>query len=262
MFSYYKPPQSPDFPTMKSVEVKVPMSAAQVQVYKAWESRNLTPAMVRMLANPKTALDVTKMPQFRAYLDGGRRICNVVDDAVVSAPKFEEMIQRLAKTPGKALVFSHYLNKGIDVAESLFKKHGISFVTFTGREPPSKKKDAVLAYNADRVRVFLLSSAGGLGLDLHDTVTVHIMDPSWNESDILQAIYRAVRYKSHRTPNAVVIVYRYYCYKPYSSTTLSADMYLQKVSVTKEEINQKFLSYAMQHAMETQDLGSCTINEL
>ena len=75
VFSYYaRPTDSADFPSIRYVDVKLPLSSSQSQVYKAWESRALTPTMVKMLANPKTVLDVTKLPQFRAYLDGGRRI--------------------------------------------------------------------------------------------------------------------------------------------------------------------------------------------
>jgi SNF2 family DNA or RNA helicase len=263
MFSYYLPPKSPDFPTMKIIDVKVPMSSFQAEVYKAWESKSLTPSMVKMLANPNTELDVTKLPQFRAYLDGGRRICNVVgDDQTISAPKFESMIDTLSKTSGKALVFSHYLAKGIDVAEKMLMDRNITFDVFTGRETPIQKKDSVDAYNKNKIRVFLLSSAGGIGLDLHDTETVHIMDPAWNEADVFQAIYRAVRYKSHSDPNAVVKVYRYYTYKSYNSPTLSADMYLLKVSQMKDQINKKFLDYAIGHSMETQGVGSCTIETL
>lgn len=263
VFSYYLPPKSPDFPSMQVIDVKVPMSTDQATVYKAWETKSLTPAMVRMLANPDTEVDVTKMPQFRAYLDGGRRICNAVKEGdMLSAPKFYKMISNIQQTPGKALIFSHYLAKGVDIAATVLDTQDITYKVFTGNETPTQKKDAVDAYNQDKVRCFLFSSAGGVGLDLKETMSVHIMDPAWNESDIFQAIYRAVRYKSHKNPNTVVKVYRYYCYKPYDSKTLSADMYLYKVSQAKDKINKEFLSYAIEHAMESQGVGSCTIDTL
>lgn len=266
MFSYYsRPAVSSDFPTIRFIDVKLPLSPTQSEVYKAWESRTLTPSMVKMLANPKTALDVTKMPQFRAYLDGGRRICNVAENTntgQIMSPKFTSMIQTVKQSAGKAVVFSHYLDKGISIAEHMFNANKISFAKFTGKQTSLQKKEAVETYNNDKVQVFLLSSAGGVGLDLHETETVHIMDPAWNEADILQAIYRAVRFKSHSQPNAVVTVHRYYCYKPYTSPTPSADMYLMQVSKNKEKINQEFLSYAIQHSMENQGVGSCTIETL
>ena len=265
VFSYYsRPADSADFPSLRFVDVKLPLSSSQSQVYQAWESRTLTPTLVKMLANPKTVLDVTKLPQFRAYLDGGRRICNVVGDKMEqSAPKFSDMLEKVKKTAGKALVFSHYLDKGVDVAEQMFNANSMSYVKFTGKQTPLQKQSAVEQYNRNQVQVFLLSSAGGVGLDLHETESVHIMDPGWNEADILQAIYRAVRYKSHpNTPHATVTVYRYYCYKPYTSSTPSADMYLLQISQTKEKVNKRFLDYAIQHSMETQGVGSCTVESL
>jgi SNF2 family DNA or RNA helicase len=180
----------------------------------------------------------------------------VVDDGKrISAPKFEQLIKFLSKSSGKALVFSHYLSKGIDVASEMLTRRNIPFTTFTGRETQKQKKEAVDAYNHNRVRVMLLSPAGGVGLDLKETESVHIMDPGWNEAETLQAIYRAVRYKSHTKKNAVVKVYRYYCRKTYKSPTPSADMYLLQVSKKKEEINTQFLDYAGQHTMETKKCG-------
>lgn len=263
MFSYYKTPKTPDFPTMNVETIKVPMSPLQSKIYKAWETRSLTPSMVEMLLSSSKHADLTSLPQFRAYLDGGRRICNMVvgENQTLHAPKFDKMIQLIQQNPGKATVYSHYLDKGINVAEKLLQSHGISNIKFTGQESERKKKEAVELYNTDRVRVFLLSSAGGVGLDLHETSTVHIMDPGWNESDILQAIYRAVRFKSHKTPNAVVKVYRYYCYRE-NGKTPSADMYLLNLALRKEKTNQQFLTYAIEHSMETRGVGTCLVESL
>jgi SNF2 family DNA or RNA helicase len=260
LFSYYLPPKSPDFPSMQIIDVKIPLSNEQSIVYKAWETKSLTPDMVRMLMNPDSEIDITKMPQFRAYLDGGRRICNAVGEGdTLSAPKFSKMVSNVKQTPGKSLVFSHYLSKGIDVAAAFLNAEQITYEVFTGKETPTQKKHAVDMYNQDKVQSFLFSAAGGVGIDLKETMSVHIMDPAWNESDIFQAIYRAVRYKSHKNPNTVVKIYRYYCYKPYESKTLSADMYLYKVSQQKDKINKEFLSFAIEHSIETQGVGSCTI---
>ena len=262
VFSYYSTPISPDYPKLKIIDVRVPMAAYQQKVYSAWESRNLTRPMVEMLMSKSGSVDIEKLPQFRAYLDGGRRICNVVTepDGTLIAPKFEEAMNIIEKSNGKAMIFSHYLSKGIDVDEDFVLNRGYSFVKFTGKESKRKKQAAVEKYNANRVKIFMLSSAGGVGLDLHDTDTAHIMDPGWNEADIYQAIYRVVRFKSHRTPNSVVTVYRYYCYR--SANPPSADTYLMNLSLRKEKINQEFLSYATKHAIETRDVGSCIIDEL
>ena len=80
-------------------------------------------------------------------------------------------------------------------------------------------------------------------------------------TDILQSIYRAIRFKSHKTPNAVVKVYRYHCYREYGKTP-SSDMYLLNLSQRKEKINQKSLTYAIEHSMETRGVGTCLVESL
>ena len=128
-------------------------------------------------------------------------------------------------------------------------------------------------YNSDKVRVFLLSKAGGMGLDLKETESVHIMDAAWNEADILQAIFRAVRFKSHKNPDAIVHIFRYYCFKSrfrllgwldrFLSATPSADIYLMNLSKKKEKVNQRFLDFARTVSIEQQPIGakSCFIGD-
>ena len=305
VFSYYLPPLSDDYPTMKIEEIMVPMASEQLKIYSAWEARNLTPEMVKMLSKPGKELlssekrsrsknsverksmpsssslkakaksplpsktskpsKPTQPPKFQAYLDGGRRICNVVNvgDRII-APKFDAMIQHIENNPGQAVVFSQYLSKGIDIAEKLLQERNISYAKFTGRESAQQKANAVKAYNSKKVRVFLISTAGSLGLDLKNTDTMHIMDPAWNLAKINQAIYRVRRYKSHALPNAHVTIYKYFCYKPKSifqsssKVTPSADVYLLEVSKRKEAAIQKFLEFAVQHAIEKKP-GMCQV---
>ncbi|NDJ15162.1 MAG: DEAD/DEAH box helicase [Acidobacteriia bacterium] len=268
VLSHFQPERTPDFPTMTTETVKVPMTPEQATVYRAWETQSLTRSMVAMLSRQTSVPpDLAHLPRFRAYLDGGRRICNMVQvQGHTYAPKFARLLDLLEQNPGPALVFSHYLNQGVRVAEDLLRERGITYVLFTGQETDRQKKEAVERYNRQQVRVFLSSPAGGVGLDLHDTVSVHIMEPGWNEALILQAIYRAVRYKSHSQPQAVVKVYRYYCYRRVMPLTTplppSADVYLMEVSRRKERVNQRFLEYALQHSMEQSDVGQCVVEGL
>jgi SNF2 family DNA or RNA helicase len=307
LFSYYLPPMSNDFPTSTIEEVMVPMAPEQMKVYNAWESRNLTQEMVKMLLRPEKTENQKKtlnnsshmsssssssppmfsdpVPKFQAYLDGGRRICNMVvtEGGTIIAPKFDAMIQKIEKSSGQAVVFSQYLSKGIDVAERLLQTRNISYTKFTGRESAQQKSEAVKLYNTKKVRVFLISTAGSLGLDLKNTETMHIMDPAWNLAKINQAIFRVRRYKSHDQPGSKVLIFKYFCYKPNNNgergifslfnsksktktkktrhNLPSADIYLLQISQRKEAAIQKFLQFAIQHAMEGKQ-GQCGLAKL
>lgn len=269
VFSHYTPPKTGDFPTAVSHDVMVPMVPQQLRVYNAWVNKTLTKPMIEMLKSKKVLKDVgtfdtllTKSPAFKAYLDGGRKICDSVEDGTtIYAPKFDEMIAKLKETTGKAIVFTQYIEKGVHVAEKKFIEHGITYVKFTGEETPLQKKIAVEKYNDGKVRVFLLSSAGGVGLDLKETETIHVMDPAWNLSKIKQVVARGVRYKSHKNPNAVVHIYHYFCTLPSNffgnlfsddskRITVSSDIYLREVSMRKDSLNSVFLDYCITASME------------
>ena len=295
-FSYYVPPKSDDFPDKKVIDVMVPMTQKQEQFYRAWESRTLTPQMVKILSkttskstNTEALQDkMEKMSQFKAYLDGGKRICNVVKiNNEWYAPKFEIMVKHLVehhqnqnqqqKQQYKTVIFSQFLDMGIDIAAHMLLERGIKFVRFTGQETQVQKKLAVDDYNLGRTKVFLISSAGGLGLDLKNTDFMHIMEPAWNLAKIDQVEGRVVRFKSSDKPGAVVTIFKYYCYKPNNNNnniitnlfrsntkqiTLSADMYLKMISEKKHIVNTNFFKHIVPLSIENSPVGSCTEDQL
>lgn len=274
-WSVHLPPPSPEFPTVKPTEeIIVPMHSEQLRVYNAWENKQLTLSMIRTLTDKYKNISrfnslFTQVPQFKAYLDGGRRLCNVVEvDGKRYAPKFEEALRIIEKTSGKCVVFSQFIKSGIEVMAKLLEENEISYSKFTGKETQTQKDEAVESYNKDKVKVFLFSGAGGQGLNLFNTEVAIIMEPHWNESKIVQAIGRVARYKSHTGENKVVTVYRLFCSKPESGRITSwftddsspkrrkphlkqsADMYLRELSKQKEQNNKKFLQNSLQYAIE------------
>ena len=297
LFSYYQPPHSHDFPTTTMKEIVVPMSQPQWEIYKKWARSDVNLTMVRMLANSQTVLALQesksqKLPKFKAYLNGGRRICNAVEiEGHIYAPKFEKMMDILLHSDPheQVIIFSQFLSRGIQVAEKLLQFHHISYSKFTGQETQTQKKIAVQDYNSRKVRVFLFSLAGGLGLDLKNTGSVYIMEPDWNMTTILQVIGRAVRYKSHDQPGTTVKIYKFYASSPsslslstvgsllkrwFSSSSsrkrqrqpkksenlplITADLYLKNLAQQKEAINQEFLNFAKDWSIENAPVGSCT----
>ena len=79
-----------------------------------------------------------------------------------------------------------------------------------------KREEIVEEYNNNKIKVLLISKAGGEGLDLKATRNIIIMEPSWNEATHKQVIGRAIRYKSHEgvpKKDRVVDVYRLFLLK-------------------------------------------------
>jgi superfamily II DNA/RNA helicase len=128
----------------------------------------------------------------------------------------------------------------------------------------SKREEIVKEYNANKIKVLLISKAGGEGLDLKETRNIIIMEPSWNEATHKQVIGRAIRYKSHETlpkEKRRVDVYRLYLIKPNEDAelerlitnksllfgegedaeTLAVDLYLRNFVMLKQEKIDEFL---------------------
>lgn len=271
-YSYYNPPPSPEFPTLEYHERFVEMHPVQQAFYDQWESGKLTREMAQtMTTRQLLTSDISAIPHFKAYLQGGRRIGNVVEvDQHVYCPKIDALLEDVKQENGQSIVYSAYISSGIDVLKQKLDQHGITYVTFTGKESRVMKHQAVQDYNAGKVRVFLMSSAGGVGLDLKETQSVHLLEPDWNEGNPHQVIYRACRLGSHQTPGATVKVYQYYSIKKtvswWSSSkvtsqqskkrkvplTFTADMYLKQVAEKKARLNQQFYSFARQYSIESE----------
>jgi hypothetical protein len=77
------------------------------------------------------------------------------------------------------------------------------YAVITGNMSFEYRENTVKAFNDPKnkhgaiIALLLISKTGAEGLDLKNIRHVHILEPFWNYSRILQVIARAVRYKSH-----------------------------------------------------------------
>ncbi len=176
-------------------------------------------------------------------------------------PKIDEVVRRVTdehRRGGKCVVYSAYLHSGLHRIAQLLRAQGVEPVAvYEGATTPADKKRIVEDYNADRVRVLLISDAGKEGLDLKNTTQIHVMEPQWNEEKVAQIIGRGVRYQSHTRAPRHVDVYRYYATLPPASHDLArsvmqmgtmsvlleyaADDILRQVTERKQAVNQAFL---------------------
>jgi SNF2 family DNA or RNA helicase len=130
-----------------------------------------------------------------------------------------EKIKEVLNLNKKIVIFSNFINAGIKKIEEYLDEHKIGYKSITGRTNAKDRKTAIDDYNNGKIKVFLISKAGGVGLDLKETHTMIVLDIPWNKATLEQAIGRTVRYKSHENlpPNErVVHVYVLYCVKPKS----------------------------------------------
>jgi superfamily II DNA/RNA helicase len=158
----------------------------------------------------------------------------------------------LAKNPrAKAIVYSHYLESGIDPYKKKLEELNIPHGAFTGEMPRAERERMVKDYNSGKLKALLLSSAGGEGLDLKGTRLIQLMEPHWNQEKLKQVVGRGIRYKSHAglpENERNVLVQRYLGTRaPYGvmerlglrKPGYGVDEYLDEMGARKEQLNQQ-----------------------
>lgn len=240
------------FPGVKEQLVVTPMSKQQRDLYQYYE-RKLSPELRWKIKHniPATKADAA---QLSVFANSFRQISNGTDAFLKGtselSPKFTAAISRLKeareKTPNfRAVVYSNYLESGLNPYKAELTKRGIPFAEVTGALSAKEKSQAVENYNKGKAPILLISSAGGEGLDLKGTKYIQVLEPHFNRSKINQVIGRGSRFKSHvhlPKPEQTVLV-EHYLSQPFKGQT-GIDEYLYNSSMAKNEQNAIVLNHA------------------
>lgn len=250
--SHYKPVgEDSNYPTLSIREVLVPMHPEQVRAHLQ-AVRHLPPVDFDNLA---------KSENLMAFLNGPRRISLMVTSGGhIYASKIEEVVRQVIKAireNHKSIIYSSFLEYGVEVVKKLLHKHDVPYVVITGEQNAQAKEKARVAYNNRQVMVLILSRAGSEGISLMDTAFVHILEVSWHNTQVDQVIGRSRRWGSHNGRHGThVTVYKYISTMPPPSgvfskakrfirqigqtnplETMSADQVLAELCARKEDIN-------------------------
>jgi len=251
-----------NYPEVKEKIVEIPMTLSQYATYEYMMGRY--PALAYKITHgiPPSKSEASKMQTFmsgpRMVSNDPRPFSNSAKDT--DAPKIKAIVSDIVEKMKhdknfRGLVYSNYLENGVEPIAKELESLGIGYNKFTGEINDKKRKEIVNAYNSGQKPVLLISSAGGEGLDLKGTKMVQILEPHWNEEKLEQVKGRAIRYKSHEgLPKGErrVDVVRYHATIPAQSLNIvkkmfhikpgiSADQYLFDVSLKKKKLNDEFL---------------------
>jgi superfamily II DNA or RNA helicase len=170
------------FPEVSKEVVNVPMHENQQRIYKAlmkdlpWHLRAKVSAGL-----PPNRKELDKLIPF---LSGARMISNSTlgfdeNEKNVVSPKIEKAFNYLkdqiaADPEYKGLVYSNYLQSGVEPYKKLLQQANIPYGEFTGDIKDSVRNQLVKDYNDNKLRALIVSSAGGEGLDLKGTRLVQL----------------------------------------------------------------------------------------
>jgi len=269
-----------NFPSVESREVEVPMSQRQHQVYKFLEGK--LPWHLRMKVKMNLPLSKAESSDLNHFFTGMRQVSNspfpfenanatgehVDPNELDHAPKLKAVIDRIkemrTKDPNyRGVVYSNYLDAGLNPLARQLHREGINHALFTGEVSKIQRKKLVGDYNEGRLPVLMISSSGAEGLDLKGTKHVSVVEPHFNESKIQQIIGRGARYMSHaHLPEAErkVMVDRYFSTRPkpmWGEADTAVERFLQTRSNEKQLLNKQIME-ALQEASDQGPLKRLT----
>lgn len=251
------------FPERRDVTVEAPLTGRQLETYEAVLGE--APAWARHKIKNNLPLSKQEAKQLNSFLSGTRQVATSLgghatdlspDDVVSNSSKVQTAVQRLQsrieKDPQhRALVYSNFLDAGLNPYESALQRAKIPYGKFTGEMTKADRDATIADYNAGRLKALLLSSAGGEGLDLKGTRQIQVLEPHFNKEKLEQVIARGIRYKSHdgMAPEAQNVDVEHYVAKMPEPGRVrkffgkkrdtSVDEYLQRLSADKDQLNQQ-----------------------
>lgn len=176
---------------------------------------------------------------------------------------FSNLKELLDKDPnGKALIFSNFIDAGLNPYQEALTRAGIPAASFTGTLSDRQRKKLVDDYNTDKLRVALLGPAGTEGLSFKGTKLVQLLDPHWNTTRGRQSEGRALRFDSHEhlpPEDRKVMIERYIARTApgrlrsllrnigiKAEPGMATDDYLIESADRKQQLNEKFLDLLKQ----------------
>lgn len=254
----YHPSSVEGFPTVERRDVHVPMTPKQLELYDAMMGKG--PAWLRYKVKQGLPASKQESKDLNAFIGAVRQISNstrAYSAGAEQAPKIDTAVahfQRMLKDnpDAKAVVYSNFIDSGINPYKERLQAAGIPFGEFTGELKKNDRDQMVREYNEGKLKALLLSSAGSEGLDLKGTRLLQILDPHWNNEKLRQVEGRGIRYGSHAAlpeDQRKVLVERYLATRP-QRTGLgalvlgkdsggSADTYLSAMSDKKDQLINK-----------------------
>nr|QFG73651.1 MAG: SNF2 family N-terminal domain protein [Megaviridae environmental sample] len=231
-----------DFPSVSYTYRRVDMSPQQYLVYRDMEREYLSSKAKRIMAETGSS------QVLNTFMNKTRQISNIIKNHKRS-PKINAIKKQIKNdNMFPVLIYSFFLDAGVNpMFKTLSKKYKCKRIT--GDTNKLELEDITKKYNTKKLDILLISGAAGFGLDLKRTMSIHIMEPTWNKANIDQVIGRGVRYKSHidlPEKKRHVKVYHWLSVIPKSLSSFvskprpSADEYLYEISLQKSKLLEEY----------------------
>lgn len=210
---FYDPRHDPKsekkYPKKTEEDIQCPMSWSQCFLYLLNRRQDFT-LRIENEEEPRTRMSSSKNTYntlLRAFSN------NPFPDNPALSPKFQQILKQLESCNNnncKQIIYSSRKDTGVKALQSLWNSlNNTSSFQITGDMSHTERDEHIKKFNRKPNSTLFITDAGAQGIDLKRVDIVHIMEPAENIQDENQIINRAIRYKSHSSPDSTVQVYRY-----------------------------------------------------
>lgn len=193
------------------------------RVYNSWKKIHMTRAYYQKYSDIERGVRRGLPKQFResedltAFFNGLRRASNHIANLSPKLRHVIDLVDDLVYRKRKVVIYDVFQDSGIKLIKKELHRLGIETVQVTGSDTAKSKTEAVEKFNADKVKVMLLTQAAAAGVNLLGVRDLIIVSPHWNESLIKQIKARGIRYRSHHhlpESRRNIRIHRYMLLKP------------------------------------------------
>ena len=283
LVSYYRGAPPVAYPTMEFKTVKCNMNTFQYKSYLTSLSNSddnikgsfkdvdilklpsdffLGPRMMSNVAFPNKSIGEIGYSSFK---DDHLQLQNVEKFSI----KFYKIMKKIKKAEGPVFIYSNFKEVGgLKSFVKFIEHHGyVNYKTYgegpkrfsiwSGDESHPVKEEIKHIFNKKEnadgscIRLMLGSPSIKEGVSLLRVEQVHILEPYWNMSRILQIIGRAIRFCSHKDVSKVkqnVKVYLYLATHP--KEEISIDQYIWSIAKIKNKLIQQFEHVLKENAID------------
>lgn len=238
---YYAPEDdNPDFATLRFKNISVPFTKAQDKKYSEEFGAE--------------KIENTRAKGWNAFLGKARRAMNFFDNK--PTPKIKAACNKIreeVRNGKKVLVYSEWIESGVDLIAENLSRSRIEFSEITGSTALSERTRLINDYNNGNTSILLISSALSEGVDLKETDSVHILEQAWNTEKLAQVIGRARRKFAHARPGSVVTVYHYLTTGTKLDVSRYADQWLSDAAQKKHLVNSEFIKEVVKWTNRTEN---------
>uniref|UniRef100_A0A6C0H452 Helicase n=1 Tax=viral metagenome TaxID=1070528 RepID=A0A6C0H452_9ZZZZ len=149
---------------------------------------------------------------------------------------------------GKSIIYTNWLKFGIEPIAKVLRDNRISYAEYSGKVSKNDRISILERFNTNKIKVLIITRAGGESLDLKEVKNVVVLDPPWNDASLEQIVGRAIRYKSHYLlpkEERKVNVYFLSLVKPDSvleeDAVMSGDKKLYEIIKNKRDISNEIM---------------------